>query len=424
MAETPDTVLPPKDRMGALDPWRIPNYRYLWLSNFAFYFARWMEQLVSGWLAWQLTHSPSDVALIGFFRTMPMLVLSVGSGVLSDRVERRKLVMATQVGNMAAALALFALYSLGQLQYWHLAVGTTAIGAAWAIEWPARRALSMDTVGRSMLVRATMLDSLSHNLTRALGPFAGGVIIALAGGEKVYALLALFYIGSLLAIRPLRTVLPERVGHASVWRNLGAGLAYARRNQAIMGVLVTTFVLNAFLFPYQQLLPVFADVVLHVDAVGLGLLGAADGIGSLVAALVIMSRGDVRRTGWFFISGAFGMSVFILLFSASQWYGVSLSLLILGGITHIGFTAMQSTIILSSSSEEMRGRSMGTLLLAIGSQPIGTLIMGGVAAAAGVAVAVGSGGLICVVSTAAIAALAPKLREHSIGESKPARAPS
>jgi len=424
MSHPPETVLPPKDRTGAFDPWRIPNYRYLWYSNFAFYFARWMEQLVSGWLAWQLTHSPADVALIGFYRTVPMLVLGVGGGLLSDRVERRKLVMLAQVANIAASLGLFAIFVLGHLEYWHLAAGTTIIGTAWAIEWPARRALSMDTVGRPMLVRAMMLDSISHNSTRALGPFTGGVLIALIGGGNVYGLLAAFYAGSLLAISPIRTVLTARVERTSVWRNVVDGLAYARRNQAIMGVLTITVVLNAFLFPYQQLLPVFADVVLGVGAVELGLLGAADGIGSLLAAVVIMSRGEVRRTGWFYIAGAFGMSVFIFLFSASQWYGISLSLLILGGITHIGFTAMQSTIILSASSDEMRGRTMGTLVLAIGSQPIGTILMGQMASAAGAPLAVGVGGVICILSTAAIALLTPRLREHAIGEMKPARPPS
>jgi hypothetical protein len=179
-----------------------------------------------------------------------------------------------------------------------------------------------------------------------------------------------------------------------------------------MGVLGVTVILNCFMFPYQQLLPVFARDVLNTGPVGLGLLASADGIGALISALVIMTQGDIKRTGRFFLIGSLGMTSFILLFSASLWLGISIALLIMGGIAHIGFSTMQSTIILSAASEQMRGRAMGTLVLAIGSQPLGMLFVGGLANGVGAPLAISLSTLICLISTSAIAILMPKLRQY------------
>ena len=196
----------------------------------------------------------------------------------------------------------------------------------------------------------------------------------------------------------------------SPWTLVADGLRYCRRNQAILGDLLITVAMNFLAFPYMALLPVFARDVLHQGPIGLGLLGAASGIGSFVGILAI---GQVRRVvsnGWIFASGSFLMAVSLVAFAASTHFYFSLGLLVLSGIGQACFSVMQSAIILVTASDDMRDRAMGAVAIAIGSGPPGRLQVGALAEAFGAPIAVGLTAAAAALMVAAVAAGLPGFR--------------
>jgi predicted MFS family arabinose efflux permease len=183
-----------------------------------------------------------------------------------------------------------------------------------------------------------------------------------------------------------------------VLRNLIEGLVYVFQTPMILGVLAVTVVMNLLGFPYQHMVPVVGRQVLGLGPLLTALLLAADGFGALIGSLIVASLGDVRRKGRLFVVGSILMMSAVLLFSLSQWYWLAFGLLFLAGAGAACFATMQSSLILTSASDAMRGRAMGTLMLAIGFGPLGALQIGALASVWGaplaVTVSAGSGVLL------------------------------
>jgi hypothetical protein len=196
---------------------------------------------------------------------------------------------------------------------------------------------------------------------------------------------------------------------------LGQSLRYVGQSQPILGVMLVTVVLNLLLIPYMTLLPVFARDVLHRGPVGLGLLGAASGIGSFIGLALI---NYVRRwfsNGWILTVGTLGMALALLVFSRSGVYSLSWGTLLLVGIGQACFGIMQSSIILLTASDEMRSRTMGILVLAIGSDPFGKLQTGYLAQTYGAPAAISLQAGAAALMLAAITVALPGLRaRHSV----------
>jgi MFS family permease len=355
-------------------PLREHQFRWLWLSTFAWNFARWMELTVTGWVALELTGSPWLVALIGVARNAFLPVAGPITGALADRFDRVRLMKLAQWGNVLVVGAVAGLLLLGRGAYWQLVLCSLWLGASWGIDWPSRRATIADMVGPERVLQAVVLDNVTQNLSRIAGPLLAGAVLAAAGGAGAYAVLAAsFLLAStvLVPVRPRRRL--NRTPGQSVWRELRAGLAYVRHDAAIWAVLVITVLMNCLLFPYQQLLSVFAEDVLHVGPVGLGAMGAANGAG---AALGLLLLPPLRRLRWqrlAFAGGSCLGCLAVFCFARTTWFPAALALLVAAGLGTAAFGTMQSTIILSRAEPAWRGRAMGLLALAIGSAPAGAL---------------------------------------------------
>ncbi|MHB1131924.1 MAG: MFS transporter [Chloroflexota bacterium] len=402
-----------------LGPLRLGGYRLLWLSSLTWYCARWMDVLVTSWVTLQLTNSAFDVALIGFFRAIPIMIFGTFAGAIADRFDRRYLVLATTVTNALAALAVGLLFLGGSLQYWHLVAANLVLGLAWSIEWPSRRAMIPDLAGKSLLLQAIIVDTISMNANRVVGPLAGGAILATLNAAECYFVLAALYAVGLLPLIPLRlpaTRRPQRTASLSFIRD---GLGYCYRNEVVRGVLLITVVMNAFFFPYAQLLSVMARDVLRVGPLELGLLGAGDGVGSLVGSLLVLTSTRLQRQGPAFVVGSLAMSVGLLAFAVSPVYIASMACLVLAGMAHSLFSTYQSAIILGETSDVLRARVMGVLTVAIGSSPIGMLFMGSLASAWGAPWALGLSGAIGAALVLASAANARKLLTYAPGPYRP-----
>jgi Na+/melibiose symporter-like transporter len=366
-----------------LAPLKLPDFRRLWLADGLWWQSMWMETLVTGWIALELTDSAWWVSVVAFCRNAPVPIVGFLGPMWVERFRRRHVVQCLQAVNLLSALSLATLYYAQRLEYWHLAAVALVNGAAWALDWPTRRALLPDLVGREHVVDGIVIGNVLQSFTRLSGPLLAGLAMAHFGAGGALWLLSL--ISGLAFIILLRldtdSQSPEQIpGFGAAWNRLLEGLRYVRGNGAILGTLLITIAMNAWAFPFQALLPVFARDVLGQGPMGLGFLGAANGAGSLVG-LVAVNLGR-RKFGnpIIFAAGSIVACLGLIAFSLSTSMSVSLFALGVAGLGQTGFSIMQSSIILMEASEQMRSRAMGALVLAIGVGPFGRVQAGAMAA--------------------------------------------
>lgn len=370
------------------DAFGNPSYRALWTSNFFSYISRWMQMTMLAWLVLQLTDSPFKVALVGFFGMGPMLLLGIVGGLLADKADKRRLLMITQIANLVGAIFMTVLLFTGEIEYWHGYVVMLVSGTGWALDMPSRRSIVIDILGRARVTNAVALDSLGMHASRMIGPALGGLLITLVDVKGGYVVTVVFYIASVALMAAVK--MPEggvrpavANAGATVFRNLVEGFKYVRGNNTIMALVLITILMNFLLFPYQQMIPVIAERVLHVGAGRMGLLLAVEGFGALNGALLIASRSDMRYHGRVYLYGSMLALSMLLLLSMSRMFGVSLGILFILGLGTSGFGTMQGTIIMLVARDDMRGRALGIMSLAIGAGPLGALTIGAVANATG-----------------------------------------
>ena len=363
------------------------------------------------WLVLEMTGSPFLVALVGFFGMIPLLLFGAFGGVLADRVDRSKLLRSTQLINLLAAIAMLGLLLTDTVQYWHSYLVVLVSGLGWAFDMPARRSMVLDVTGRAGVTNAMALDSVGMHASRMVGPALAGVLIqtiGLTGGYFVIIALYAISLGFLMGLR-----LPPRDIPAtsySVIRNLAEGFVYVRGNRVLLGTVIVTVLMNLLLFPYMQMVPVIAKETLNVGAGLMGILMGADGLGAIIGSIAIASFGQLRYHGRVYLGGSMIGLFLVLAFAASQWFAISLPVLILLGLGTAGFGTMQSTIVVISASDEMRGRALGVISLAIGAGPIGALLIGAVAEATTPATGITIFAILGIVSLSLVSLLMPELR--------------
>ena len=362
----------------------------------------WMEMLIVGWLGLELTDSAWWVSVLGFYRSIPLFLIGPWGALVIDRFPRRLLLSVFQgLGSMAALLVLLAFLS-GSLNYVQLALFSFIQGVIWALDWPTRRAIIPDLVGRERVVDALVLENGIQNVTRILGPISGGIALELLGVGGGLALLSVLGFGSfvlLLGITSCSQAPTVEGSFRTVINTTRQGWKFVRTNRKIWGVFLITIFMNVWAFPYMNLLPVFARDILGQGPIGLGWLGAAHGIGA-TAGLLIIHWGRKRLSNeWLFSGGSLLLSFGLILFSTSTSYHLSLLLLFISGLGQAGFSIMQSSIILVESTEDMRSRAMGSLVLAIGVGPLGRLQSGSMAEELTVSWAVGIMALAALIAT-------------------------
>jgi MFS family permease len=352
----------------------------------------WMEMLVMGWLALELTDSAWWVSLLGFCRSIPLLFIGSWGAILTDRFPRRLLLIAFQ-GTATLGILLLCISSWwGVLAYWQLAIFSLLQGAIWALDWPTRRAIIPDLVGRERVVDAMVLENAIQNTTRIVGPLCGGWVLAAWGvGGSLVILLGIALV-SLVFLWGIRS--PSRAPGAP--SSLGAALEttrkgwqFVRSNRRIWGVFLITIFMNVWAFPYMNLLPVFARDILGQGPVGLGWLGAAHGVGATLGLFLVHWARERMSNEWLFAGGSILLCLGLVAFALSASFHLSLLTLLVSGLGQSGFSIMQSGIILVESSDEMRSRVMGALVLAIGLGPLGRLQSGSMAEMWGAPLAVG-----------------------------------
>ncbi len=370
-----------------------------------------MDRVVLGWVVLEMTNSAWDLAVIEALRWLPLLMFGIAGGVVADRVDRRWVLIGAQTLALGVCGATAILLALGQFNFGLAALATFLLGVQWAVDWPTRRALIPDLVGRDLTINAVALDALSMNIARISGPLLAGALITFWNPAAAFVCMAFLYVVEVLLLKLMPLHRQQRVTIGGpMLRYLLDGFASLRYSQPIIGVLLISLLMNVLVFPYQQLLPVFARDALHVDAVGLGALNAATGIGSVIGAASVALSHGIPRAGLVYCVGSCIMGVSLAAFALSDQYGLSLVLLGFTGLGQAAFSSLQATIVLSKATEQLRGRAMGALTLAIGCTPFGSLEVGGAAVAVGAPLAVAANAVVCAATVALVAFKLPRFR--------------
>ena len=393
------------------------DYRLLLSSSTLWWLAHYMEMLVLGWFVLELTNSPALVGLVAFCRAIPVFFVGGFGGALADRFGRRPLIIAAQTVTFGMYGIVALLLVFGRMELWHLVVFALIMGCAWAMDWPTRRALIPDLVGRARILDALLLESLGMSVARTLGPFAAGFVLEAFDALGCFLALSGLSAVSLLLLRALsRQPIPHTSSpsSASPLAQIRDSVRYVRYNQSILAVTLITMIMNILAFPYMNFLPVFARDVLHQGPVGLGYLGAAVGVGSFIGLYLVSRARHAASAGWIFIVGTLALNAALLAFAASPVFSISWAMLLVVGLGHACFGILQSSIVLVAAADERRGQAMGAIAVAIGAGPFGRLVTGVLAQSYGAPLAVGGEAAVAAILVVVVAAALPGLRQVAV----------
>jgi MFS family permease len=378
------------------------DFRRVWLAGALGGFMRWMDVLVVGVYVLQITGSAFYVALTLFVRIIPMFLFGAAAGALAEMVDRKKLLVAAMFLLSAVYGILAWLAWSGLLQIWQLAILVIFSGLYWTLELPIRRTMIAEIAGLERLGATMGLESSTTNLTRMLGPFAGGFLFELAGLPGTLVVGTLIYVIAAFAMMPVVYArAPQAGARPSFFANILKGLEYARTSRSIRATLAITIVLNLFGFSFVSMVPVIAKNVLGLSPGPTGILMAAEGFGAFAGALLITFYAKPARFRQIYFGGSLLYIACIWLFALSSLFELSMTLLWIGGFGVSGFASMQSALMITSAPPEMRNRIMGLLIMCIGVGPLGILIVGSLSeilgAPTGILITASTGmiGLLC-----------------------------
>ncbi len=389
-------------RLGAL---AHRNFRLFFFGQGVSLIGTWMQSVALGWLVLDLTNSPFAVGLNQALRSLGVLVFTLYAGTVVDRVDKRRLIVLTQLLQMGEALTLGVLIWLRALTVWEVMVLATGFGIVNAFDIPARQSFIVELAGRDDLMNAIALNSSMFNAARIVGPAVAGVLIGVAGTAACFFLNGVSYIavlGGLLAMRlpPFRRA--PAVG--SAWDGFRGGVGFIAGNRTVLVLVVLVAVFSVFGFPFLVLMPVFARDVLQTGARGYGALMASVGAGAMLGALALALAGRRVSQGRTLLASAAAFSILLGVFTLTRSLATALVVLALTGCAMIVTTALSNTILQTIVPDELRGRVMAFYAFVfVGMAPLGAFQAGFVAEHVGAPRSVAAGALVCVLAVGYVA---------------------
>jgi len=392
------------------------NYRLFFGGQVVSVTGTWMQNIAAAWLVLELTHSPVAVGFLMLCQFLPATTLGLVSGVLVDRLDPRRIVIATQAASMVFAAALAGLTLSGVVAPWHVYLLTGLRGLSLVVDHPARQALTFQMVGREELPNAVALNSSLFNGARVVGPALGGVAIAAAGAGACFLLNAVSFVAVLACLRRMRTdeLFPLDRGDERPTLVRGSREAFAfLRTVPLAGiVLATVFCVTTFSFNFNVLLPVLAKQTLEEGADVFGVVTACFGAGALVGALA--SAAIAKASPKLLLGGTAAFGVAELALAPEGSVAAAAPLLFICGLAFTLWTSNANATLALAAPDRLRGRVMGLYYFAFnGAGPAGGLLAGWLAATGGttLAFAVAGGSALAVAAAAgALLRARPELR--------------
>ena len=385
---------------------RVRNYRLYASGQIVSLTGTWAQRVAQDWLVLELSgDSGTALGIVVGLQFLPLLLFGLYGGVLADRYDKRRILVAAQAVMAAQALVLGTVVALGAAQLWHVYVLAAMLGTATAIEIPARQSFVVEIVGPDDLPNAISLNSAMFNTARIVGPAIAGLAIAAAGTAPVFLANAVSYlavIGGLLALRTSELSRATRVARKR--GQLVEGLRYVRGRPDLLLTLVLVGVIGMFGLNFQLTLGLMAKTEFGLGASAFGLLTSMLALGSLTGALLSARRGRPRMRMLLTAGLVFGVLEVVAGLVPS--YLLLAAVLVPTGIAVLTFTTAANSTLQLRTDSEMRGRVMGLYVLVfLGGTPLGAPVVGALADAFGPRVGLLVGGSVSAASAAVIAVL-------------------
>jgi MFS family permease len=347
-------------KTGAFRALSYPNYFWFWSSYFVSNVGSWMQGIAQGWLLFDLTSSPFYLGLFSSLRMVMLLSFFILGGIMSDRIDRRKVMLAIQWISALTALGLALLVSTHTIRVWHIFVLGAITSTTWAFEQPVRQALLPQLVKREDLVNALALNALTWNGAGLLGPSLVGVSVPYIGIDGCFYVNVVSYLAVIGAL--LRMKVPDLTyaeGRSSVIQSLRDAFGYVRGERIIMTFLSVSAIFNIFGRSYITLLPVFAKDVLSLGASGFGFISAGPGLGTIIGSLTLANLGRVEAKRRRMVGILIAFSTCLFAFAVSGDARLAFGFLVAMGALSTVFDTLMNTSIQLRVEEAFRGRVSG-----------------------------------------------------------------
>jgi MFS family permease len=383
-----NTLTPPVKRTSRFSnvfrSLRHRNYKLWFFGQTISLIGSWMQTMAQQVLVYRLTGSAAALGMVNFVALIPLIPLSLLSGSISDRFPKRSMILLSQLMMLIQAILLAGLTWSGSVQVWHVYLLSFFLGAAQAIDLPARQAFTVDLVeGKEDLTNAIGLNSAMFNTARALGPALAGIVVAATGEAIAFLLNAITFIAVIISLLMMRNLPqsshPVAKGTSTI-SHLAEGFRFLKSQPSLI-VLFSLIAVSAFLsMPYNTLMPVFADNILagsakpvvdyfcdaqtglltcqSPEALPLGILLASVGIGAVAGAFVVASLPEHAGRGKYLTLGNIGFPLSLLLFSLSRSFVASLVLMLFIGFSFVWQNSLANTLLQLLTPDDLRARVM------------------------------------------------------------------
>jgi len=349
----------------------------MWFGACTSSIGTWMQIVAQGWLIYRLSHSAFLLALDQFLAGIPIFLFSLLGGVLADRAERRKILLASQYIQMASAGILTVLVAAGWVHVWHILCLSFVSGLAQAFGGPAYQALIPTLVDREDMPNAIALNSIQFNMAITIGPALAGVALAKLGEKWCFGLNAISFLAPIISLSLIAArYVPEKPTE-SIFASLKQGISFLRRQDSMEALVVLAFCMTALTMPMRTYIPVFVKDIFHRGPETYGNLLSLMGIGSICGSLAIAGRGNMHNKGRFALIMLICLGSGIAGFSLSKSLPLSYAMLMAVGTFMMAVFATVTSLVQLITTNEMRGRVMSVYNCAFrGGMPMGNLLSG------------------------------------------------
>lgn len=352
------------------------DFRVLWFGAFTSTVGTWMQKVAQSWLILDLSKSSFFLGLDDFLGQLPILLFTLVGGVIADRHDRRRLLLASQYVQMTTAFVLAALVFFGSVRIWHILALSCVTGLAQAFGGPAYQSLIPSLVNKKELPNAIALNSIQFNLARVFGPLLAGAAMAI-GTAACFGLNGLSFLVVIVALRSLRIKHIKTVDRKPMLQEMKGGIAYARSQPSIVALTVLAFLTTFLGLPLLTFLPVVVREIFHGEVTQYTHMMAFSGAGAVVGALVVAWLGRFTHMGrtLLVVQAIFGALIATFAMSRVWWW--SCLLLFFAGAALIVVFSMTASLVQLIVPDHLRGRVVSIYMVAFrGGMPLGSLAAG------------------------------------------------
>ena len=389
------------------------NYRLFFSGQSISLIGTWMQRIAMPWLVYHITGSAFLLGLVSFAGQIPTFLLAPVAGVITDRFDRYKVLLITQILSLFLALILAIITLAGVIEIWHIVILSVALGCINAFDMPSRHSFVYDMVEKKEDIgNAIALNSLMFNGARLIGPSIAGLLLATTSEGICFLINAVSYVFVITSLFMMHVKKKEAKREDNqIFKDLKEGFNYTFRFAPIKHLLLLLGLVSLMGSSYQVLMPIYAKEILHGGSQTFGFLMGAAGLGALLGAVYLASRESLLKLGRLIPIAAamFGTGLVILAFS--RFFTLSAVVLVFTGVGMMLHTAASNTIIQTITDDDKRGRVMSFYTLAIvGTAPFGSLLAGSLAKLIGTPVTILFGGITCVTGAAIFLKKLPELK--------------